>query len=302
MASFTLANNKLLGLDDLQAGIAETIVTVAPGLGLIPFNTVYGNSYAFNREKTLVDGQLIAADGTITDSSAFDTTLVQIALKGISGQADVPNLQLAQGVGMNAGNDTLAVLVQSAAKGVARKYQDMLINGTVGSNGWDGLDAILAQTAFSAQVEDAANAALTFDLLDAALSRTAVKPQWIMGNAKAENKIRSLMRAAGGVTITELNGVQFMSYEGIPFIRNDYIAVDNVGGTAGNQTNIFMGTWDDGSASGGLAGIVPAGPLFRVEQFDKLEGKDATRVRVVMYGAAAVFSPVQVAVLKNATV
>lgn len=302
MASFTLANNKLLGLDDLQAGIAETIVTVAPGLGLLPFNTVAGNAYAFNREKTLVDGQLIAADGTITDSSEMSTDLIQIALKGISGQADISNLQLAQQIGANGGNDTLALLVASAAKGVARKYQDMLINGTVGANGWDGLTATFSDAAFAAQIEDAADAAFSFDLVDSALSRTAVKPQWIMGNAKAENAFRKAMRAAGGVTIQELNGVQFMTYEGIPFIRNDYIATDIDGVTAGNQTNIFMGTWDDGTASGGIAGLATAGSLFRVDQFDKLEGKDATRVRVVMYGAAAVFSPVQVAMLKSVTV
>jgi hypothetical protein len=302
MASFTLADNKNLGLDDLQAGIAETIVTVAPGLGLIPFNTVAGNAYAFNREKTLVDGQLIAADGTITDSSEMTTDLIQIALKGISGQADIANLQLHQQIGANAGNNTLSLLVASAAKGVARKYQDMLINGTTGANGWDGLAAIMASTAFANQVEDAANAAFSFDLLDNALARNGVRPQWIMGNAKAENAFKKLLRAAGGVTMTELNGVQFVSYENIPFIRNDYIAADNVGGTAGNQTNIYTGTWDDGTASGGLAGLTTAGSMFRVDQFDKLEGKDATRVRVVMYGAAAAFSPVQMSVLKNVTV
>lgn len=302
MASFTLANNKLLGLDDLQAGIAETIVTVAPGLGLIPFNTVAGNAYAFNREKTLVDGQLIAADGTITDSSAMSTDLIQIALKGISGQADIANLQLAQQIGANGGNDTLALLVASAAKGVARKYQDLLINGTVAANGFDGLTETFAGAAFANQIEDAADAAFSFDLVDAALSRTGVAPQWIMGNAKAENAFRKALRAAGGVTMTELNGRQFMSYEGIPFIRNDYISSDIDGVTAGSQTNIFMGTWDDGTASGGLAGLATAGQLFRVDTFDKLEGKDATRVRVVMYGAAAVFSPVQVAMLKSVTV
>jgi len=301
MANFTLANNKLLGLDDMQLGVAETIVTVAPALAAMPFNPVSGNAYAFNREKTLVDGQLIAADGTITDSSAYDSDLVQIALKGISAQADVANLNLAQGVGLP--NNTLAILTASAAKGVARKYQDMLINGTVGVNGWDGLAAILAGAAFTNQVEDANDGAFTLDLVDAALSRvTGARPEWIMGNAKAENAFRKAMRAAGGITSIELNGQYFMAYDGIPFLRNDFISADVDGGVAGAQTDIYMGTWDDGSGMGGLAGIAPVGATFRVDQFDKLEGKDATRVRVVMYGAAAVFSPVQVAVLKSVTV
>lgn len=301
MANFTLANNKLLGLDDLQLGVAETIVTAAPMLSAMPFNVVSGNAYAFNRELTLVDGQLIAADGTITDSSAYSTSLVQIALKGISGQADVANLNLAQGVGLP--NNTLAILTASAAKGVARKYQDMFINGTVGANGWDGLDAIFGAAPFTGQVVDAADAAFTLDLVDSALSLVVgAKPQWIMGNGKAENAFRKAMRAAGGITSIELNGVYFMAYDGIPFIRNDYIASDIDGVTAGNQTNIYMGTWDDGSATGGVAGIAPVGNLLRVETFDKLEGKDATRVRVVMYGAAAAFSPAQVAKLGSVTV
>lgn len=301
MANFTLASNKLLGLDDLQLGVAESIVTAAPMLSAMPFNVVQGNSYAFNRENTLIDGQLIAADGTITDSSAYLSDLIQIALKGISGQQDIANLQLSQGVGLP--NNTLAILTASAAKGVARKYQDMFINGTVGANGWDGLDATFSQAAFTGQVVDAADAAFTLDLVDSALSLVVgARPQWLMGNGAMENAFRKAMRAAGGITSIELNGVYFMSYDGIPFIRNDFISSDIDGGTAGKQTNLYMGTWDDGSASGGVAGVAPAGNLLRVETFDKLEGKDATRVRVVMYGAAAVFSPKQVAKLLSVTV
>jgi hypothetical protein len=300
MATFTLAEAQKLGLNDLQAGIAETIVTVAPGLGLMPFNQVAGNAYAFNRETQLVDGQLIAADGSITDSSALQSTPVVVNLKGISGQSDINRMHLAMQIGANAGNDLRAIHLASAAKGVTRKFQDMLINGTTGANGWDGLDAIVE--AFSSQVEDANDAAFSLDLVDAAMSRMAVKPQWIMGNAKAENAFRKAMRAAGGITTVELNGVYFTAYDGVPFIRNDYIATDIDGTTAGNQTNIFMGTWDDGSATGGLAGIAPFGDLFQVTELGALEDKDATRLRVVMYGAATVFSPVHVAKLKSVTV
>ncbi len=299
MANLTLANNKLLGLDQMQIGVAETIATFSDVMAVLPFNGVSGNAYAFNREKTLVDGQLIAADGTITDSSAFDTDLVQIALKGISGQADIANLNLAQGVGLP--NDTLAILTASAAKGVSRKFENLLITGTTGANGWDGLTAVMS--AFTSQVEDAADAAFTLDLVDAALSRISNgRPQWIMGNAKAENAFRKAMRAAGGITSIELNGRYFMAYDGVMFLRNDWIPVDQDGVTAGNQTDIYFGSFDDGTGMGGLAGIAPVGGAFRVDQFDKLEGKDATRVRVIMYGAAAVFSSTGVSMLKSVTV
>jgi hypothetical protein len=300
MASFTLAEAQKLGLNDLQAGIAQIIVTVAPGLGLMPFNQVAGNAYAFNRELTLVDGQLIDADGTITDSSALTNTAVTVNLKGVSGQSDIPRMELAMQIGSNAGNDIRAIHLASAAKGVARKYQDMLINGTVGANGWDGLDAML--TAFTAQDVDAADAAFSLDLVDSMLSVLTTRPQWLMGNAKAEAAFRKTMRAAGGITTVELNGVYFTSYDGIPFIRNDWIATDIDAGTVGNQTNIYAGSWDDGSATGGLAGIAPMGNMFEVTEIPALEGKDATRLRVVMYGAATVFSPLTVARLKSVTV
>lgn len=302
MATFTLAEAQKLGLDDLQAGIAETIVTAAPALGLIPFMQVSGNAYKFNRETTLVDGQYVAADGTITDSSAMTNTSVTVSLQAYSGQSDIPNLQLRQQIGVNGGNDLRAIHLASAAKGVARKFMQDMITGTVAGNGFDGLQTLLASGPFSSQVQDAADAAFSLDLVDQALSRLNERPQWIMGNAKAEAAFRKAMRAAGGITTIELNGVYFTSYDGIPFIRNDYISSDVDGVTAGNQTNIFFGSWGDGTDLGGATALTSAGDLFSVEEFPALENKSATRVRVIMDGAFTVFSPLKVAVLLSTTV
>lgn len=303
MATFTLAEAQKLGLDDLQAGIAETIWTVAPALGQIPFMQVAGNALSFNRELTLVDGQYVAADGTITDSSALTNSKVSVSLQPYSGQSDIPNAQLRQQIGVNGGNDLKAIHLASAAKGVARKFLTDMIGGTVGANGFDGLRTILASGApFTNQIEDAANAAMTLDLVDAALSRLAMRPSFIMGNGKAEAKFKSLMRAAGGVTTVELNGQYFTSYDGIPFLRNDYISADYVGGTGGNQTDVYFGTWGDGSMTSGVQALTSAGSLFTVESFDALEGKSATRVRVIMDAAVTVWAPGQIAVLKAVTV
>lgn len=303
MATFTLAEAQKLGLDDLQAGIAETIWTVAPALGALPFMQVAGNALTFNREATLVDGQYVAADGTITDSSALTNNKITVSLQPYSGQSDIPNSQLRQQIGVNGGNDLRAIHLASAAKGVARKFLTDLINGTVGANGFDGLRTILASGApFANQVEDAANAAFSLDLVDAAMLRLAGRADFIMGNAKAEAKFKAAMRAAGGVTTVELNGKYFTSYDGVPFLRNDYISADYVGGTGGNQTDIYFGTWGDGSLSSGVQALTSSGDLFTVEEFPALEGKSATRIRVIMDGAATVWAPGQVSVLKAVTV
>lgn len=279
MALYTLAEAGKLGLDDLQTGLAETIITVSDFVAMLPIVTVSGNAYVFNREDQLIDGQLIGADGTIVDSTDLQHEKVSLALQGISGQFDVLGIQMAQGIGANAGNDPQTVALQSAAKGIARKYEALVQTGTVVANNFDGLDA--AVTAFGAgQIVDGAGAALTFDMLDEAKSKVVSKGRqvdFVMGNANSENKIKKLMRAAGGVTTMELNGKYFTSYDGVPFIRNDYMA---------NGT-IYFGNWEEGTKEG-VAMVVPQGNLFVADPAIVLEGKDATRFRLKMYASLAV--------------
>ena len=279
MALYTLAEAGKLGLDDLQTGLAETIITVSDFVAMLPIVTVSGNAYVFNREDQLIDGQLIGADGTIVDSTDLQHEKVSLALQGISGQFDILGIQMAQGIGGNAGNDPQAVALQSAAKGIARKFEALVQTGTVVANNFDGLDA--AVTAFGAgQIVDGAGAALSFDMLDEAKSKVVSKGRqvdFVMGNANSENKIKKLMRAAGGVTTVELNGKYFTSYDGVPFIRNDYMA---------NGT-IYFGNWEEGTKEG-VAMVVPQGNLFVADPAIVLEGKDATRFRLKMYASLAV--------------
>lgn len=304
MATFTLAQAQLLGLNDLQSGIAETIRTVGPAIGQLPFIRVSGNAFAYLRELTGVDGQIVAADGTITDSSALTSTPKTVALSAISGQSDIPNSQLRQEIGQNAGNGLRSIHLAAASKGVGREFSNRMINGTVAANGWDGLRTLFtSDAAFAGQVVDAANAAFSLDLIDAASALvTNQGPRILMGNAKAEAKFKAAMRAAGGVTSVELNGVFFNSYDGMAFIRNDFIANDFVGGTAGNQSDIYVVTFGDG-VDGGVVGLTSAvGDLFNLTEFPALEMKDATRLRVIMDGAMVVRSPFAISQLKNVTV
>lgn len=303
MATFTLAEAQKLGLNDLQSGVATTINTVAPAIGQIPFIRVAGNAYTFNREATIVSGEVVAADGTITDSTALTTTPVTVALSTLSGQSDIPNSILRQAVGENGGNDIRAMHIASAAKGVGRKFLDRMINGTVAANGWDGLKALFSQAAFADQVVDAADAAFSLDLIDEAVSKIQVAGQKVlMGNGKAEAKFKAAMRAAGGIDNVQLAGQIFQGYDGMAFIRNDFIGNDQDGGTAGNQSDIYVVTFGDGVDGGVVALTSSNGDLFNLTEFPALEMKDATRVRVIMDGAMIVRSPLAVALVKSVTV
>ena len=304
MALYTFAEMSKLGLDDLQTGLAETVITVSDWLGLLPIQQIAGNAYVFNRENTGVDGQWIGADGTITDSSALAHDKISLKLRGISGQFDVLGIDMAQGSGANAGNDPVGMALKSSAKGIARKFELATITGTVAANDFDGIDAALAS--MSGQVIDlsASDPALTFSHLDQLLSKVQSKGKrvdFIMGNASAENAIKALMRTAGGITSVELNGKYFTAYDGVPFIRNDYISSDVDGVAAGSQTNIYAGNWEEGGKEG-VAMVVPTGDIFRPEQPMVLEGKDVTRFRLKMYGSLACHNVKGIAMLKSVTV
>ena len=55
MATVTLAEASKLGLNDLQAGVVENIVTVNAMYQVLPFETILGNALAYNRENALGD-------------------------------------------------------------------------------------------------------------------------------------------------------------------------------------------------------------------------------------------------------
>lgn len=295
MSLFTLAQADKLGLDDLQAGLAETVITVSDVLSQAPVVRTAGNAYVFNREKQGVDGQLIAADGTITPSSALQLDQIKLSLQGISGQHDILRSML------RAGNTEAEVVAyQSAVKGVGRAFESLVLTGTVAGSNFDGLNAALASDAFASQMVDADSAALSFDFLDDAMSRVVSKgrtPDFIMGNAKAENKIKALLRSAGGTSSVEINGRLFQTYDGVPFLRNDFIP------TVDGETTVYAGNWETGSQDG-LALVVPEGDIFVADAPMPLTaaGKYVNRYLVVMMGALAIHNVKGIAAITNVAV
>lgn len=305
MSLITFAEQSKLGQDDLQSGLAQTIVTNSAFVANLPVVTVDGNAYAFNREGTIGTAALVAADGTYSAPAAPTFSQVAIALRGILGQHDITGLNMKQGVGANRGNNPSAVAYAVAAKQIARRYEELVLTGTVAGNSFDGLDALLTAIGSDQLIDlSASDPALTFAHLDDLFSRVTSKgtmPDFFMGNARAESAVRALMRAAGGVTTTELNGRIFTSYNGVPFIRNDFISSDVDGVAGGNQTNIYAGNWETG-AMDGIAMVLTSGGMFDVEAPFKTDGADLWRHRVTMYGSLAVHSIRGIAGLRSVTV
>lgn len=317
MTIMTLADVQKLGTDDTSnVGVAQSIITANPIYSRLPFNTTFGNAYSFLREGA---GATVIAGGrgqsTTAASGAPTLTKITLGLTTIVGDCDIAGLDMAQGIGANAGSSSVDLQIAAKSKAIGREFQRLLVAGdsaTPASNvtgvtndgEFDGLIKLIgSDSAFASQKLDKANAALTLDMLDELVyAVTSGEAEFIMANGLAVRKILSLLRAAGGVTMTEQNGFQVPAWNGVPIYRNDFINVDFVGGTAGNQTHIIAGTFDDGSRTKGLAGVVTEGGGLSMTSLGESQTADVTKFRVKMYGTAAVHSTKAIAGLWNVSV
>lgn len=316
MATILLAEASKLGYDDLSAGVAESVITADGFLPMLPFNLMQGNAYAFNREGTPGNVASLAIGGStsgVKTQVTFDP--VTIALTSIIGDAEVNGLIAAQGVGTGAGADPIAAAIASKAKQVGREYARQVaignattpgssVSGVTNTAEFDGLETLLASSAFADQVLDKADAALTLDMLDELLyAVTKGDAEFIMGTGAAIRKIRSLYRALGGTSQVEINGKVYDAFNGVPLIRNDFLSADVDGVTAGTQTNIYAGVFDDGTRTMGVSGVLPTTVQgVSVQPVGAAEAGDYDIYRVKMYGAFAVHSVKSVAQLKSVTV
>lgn len=317
MAFMTLADVQKLGTDDTSnVGVAKSIITANPMYGILPFNTTVGNAYTFLREGAAAP---VIAGGrgqsTAAATGAPTLTKISLGLTTFIGDCDIAGLDIAQGIGSNSGQNAVQYQIAAKAESIGREFQRMLVAGdsaTPASNvtgvtndgEFDGLIKLIgSDSAFSTQKLDKANAALTLEMLDELVyAVTSGTAQFIMANGVAIRKIKSLLRALGGVTTMDVAGKQVEAYDGIPIFRNDFIPADFVGGTAGNQTHILAGTFDDGSRTRGLAGIVPEGGGLSMTSLGESQTADVTKYRVKMYGSAVVHSTKAIAGLWNVSV
>lgn len=302
--SVTLANAKLLGLDDKQAALAEEIITVDELFSVLPFIPVSGNSYSYVRENALITAEGKAIGGEFTPGQSTYSEIT-VPLTTIGAQVEINKLLQAQNVGQVADGGLVASQLARAAKSVGRQFAQWFITGNSGTTGqFDGVNLMLAAgtgyTAFSGQSIDKADAALSLDMLDELVSTVTLRrPDVLVMSQKARNKVKSLMRGLGGVTTVEVGGRHILAFDGIPMIANDWIVADVDGVTAGSQQHIYAMCLGDDGVAGLTTGSVPG---INAEMVGTHQTKDQDIWRVKMYGGLAVHSTKSIARLESVTV
>ena len=128
----TLGTQRDLTNDMLIKGIIDSVVTVNQFYNMLPFKGIEGNALAYNREgsddqQSLVGTIRTGVTGINKDQQTF--TRHSTELTTIIGDAQVNGLVQAVGSDFH---DATAVQVAAKAKGIGRRYMNLLIHGNEG--------------------------------------------------------------------------------------------------------------------------------------------------------------------------
>ena len=250
----TLSQYQLLANDDVKAGIYDNIITASELAPFLQFKSFSGNSLVYNRESTLGAAATHQIGDIWSDTEpTYTQKTASLAIVGVQHPLDRFAMQTIDNV-----QSQEAVLLSKMAKSVARKLEDLLLNGNSGgvSTEPEGLTSLLISDSRLLMMDDGSTPStiagdeteLTIDRLDAMIDMIELgKPDFLMMNKTMRRKITALARATGsGVVLNsaDMFGHQYTLYNGIPIVINDYISnseqYENSGGWASSSaTTIY---------------------------------------------------------------
>ena len=128
-------------------------------------------------------------------------------------------------------------------------------------------------------------------------------PDAIIMRAGTIRAYRALLRAAGGVEPAMIEmpnfGYPVLSHNGIPVLRNDYLANNETLGSGTNLCSVYAVRMNEADGLHGLFGGASAG--IRVENIGTVQNKDANRIRLKWYCGLALKSTKSLARLRGVT-
>ena len=199
----TLGNQRSLTNDMLIKGIIDSVVSVNQFYAMLPFKGIQGNALAYNRELAGADQMdlvsVLNTGHTSIEKNAQMFTRESVELTTIVGDAQVNGL--IQAVGSDY-NDATAVQVAAKAKGLGRKYMDLMINGNykptfAAATLWSDIDAFVKSTFNTAD----------YALVDTEAKRQAITSLTVFG-VTLESALTELSGALENLTTA---GVTFLT-------------------------------------------------------------------------------------------
>jgi hypothetical protein len=336
----TLVQYKYLGAAaEIRAGIAKTIVTESPWLRELPFVEINNNVSRYKMESGAARADTYEVGDTwiegtptwgyrdaplaILGGDADDDNFGKLAAGGENTLAAMVELKSkAVGQWFEAlaiyGRTTSATAYSAAKnfKGLLRLIAEAESDSTVDLDG--ALYSSYGSGGNNPQVVQAASGAsatLTLDMIDVLLDVVRPKATHIICSRQMRNKIGSLARAAGSNLEHDHNELGFLvTRYGEQTILIDDSIKNNMDDPTGVVTepasyDITQSITDGADTSpifavrfgeDGLCGINGEG-MIQTEFFDKLETKDAQRVRIKFYAGMRLTNKLAAGALLSAT-
>lgn len=278
----------------LRAGVIEMFAR-SPILGAIPWRTIAGNAYQYNREGTLPSVAFRGVNEAYTGSVGVINQLVE-SLRICGGDLDVDTFILqTQGEGVRATHEAMKV------KALAAELVRVILKGDSTSqprefDGWQARIPAGSSQLIAAGTTDAGDA-LSLALLDEAID-ACVSPSALVMSKALRRRFSTAGRTtsvsgyityslnAFGQRVTEYNGLPIL----VPYPDNggtEPLAFDeqgDVGGTPGgsSSTSLYVVGFGDGLVSGLQSGAM------QVRDLGELETTPAKRTRVEWFAGQCV--------------
>jgi HK97 family phage major capsid protein len=282
-----------------ERGVIEEIIDADETFALLPFTQVNGKAYVYDRENTLPGATWLDPNEDVPESAATFTE-VTARLRILIGDVDVDKF-LSQT--MSDINDQVAIQVAQKAKAVSRTFQSAFALGdaTANTKQFDGISRLVtpAQTITAG----ANGSAVSLSMLDELKDAVILGADAFVMRRGTWRAIKSLLRAAGGNTAEMIQiqnfGRPVPAFDGIPVLVNDFLAANEVQGSASATTSIYAVRMNEADGLHGLYGGPSAGMV--VENIGTVQNRDANRIRVKWYCGLALKSTRSLARIKGIT-
>jgi hypothetical protein len=335
----TLTEYKYLGNEaEIRMGIAQTIVREYPWLSYMPFVEINNNASRYKMELAAARADTYEVGETWQEGTpTWEYRDANLAILG--GDADDDNFGRLAAAGENTLaamvelkskavahwfaqlcilGRTTAVSTYSAEKNFKGLIRLLCECESSTTTDLDGALYSAIGSANNSQVIQAASgasASLTLDMVDVLVDLVKPSANYLVMNRLMRRKLASLARASGNNLVHDNDalGMPVTKYGDLIILIDDYVPVNfpdptllvsapasytpTTAVSAGNDTSpIFAVRFGED----GLCGINGEG-MIQVERFDKLETKDAKRVRIKFYAGMRLTNKLAVAGLFSAT-
>lgn len=309
----SLAEAELLTQTVLLRGVIEEIIEEGHIIPMLPVTQIDGKDLSFNREKDTPDAAFYDIGEEIASQSNEDYDQITVALKRAIGQWDLDAFITMTYRNIN---DLRALAVERSRKGVGRTVEDKVIYGdkTARPKEFDGMHKLVSGAQTINQGSGSTGAALSLANLDKLIDSVKPKPNALIMDFELHRRLSAVGR--GGTTSYPViilgqnagGNIEPMisAYRGIPIIRSDFITQTEVISsgafstkTGGATTSIFAPRFD--AVDGGGLSLLTGNPAFEIFEWERLENKDAGRIRLVWYLAMALGSTKALGVIDGIT-